>query len=215
MTAIENITAPPTLADKPGWLCWRLEQMAGEKKPRKIPYYANGKKRYGKQGDERDRAQLVTFEDAKKAAILLKASGVGLALLPDFGITALDFDHCVKDGVVNKDVEGMLIGTYAELSPSGTARWSRLTTATDTARCTRTRARRTWPSARKSPRVILSPRWAARDDLRARTSILKCGVTASRSIHRSSCRPEALGASSSPRYCASSTMIRQRRWPHA
>ncbi len=120
MTAIENITAPPTLADKPGWLCWRLEQMADEKKPRKVPYYANGEKRYGKQGTERDRAQLVTFDEAVAAVRRLGASGVGLALLPGLGVTALDFDHCVKDGVVDQEVEDMLIGTYAELSPSGT-----------------------------------------------------------------------------------------------
>ena len=32
----------------------------------------------------------------------------------------MDFDNCVKDGVIDPRVEQLTIGTYAELSPSGT-----------------------------------------------------------------------------------------------
>src|SRR5690606_21310081 len=35
-------------------------------------------------------------------------------------VTALDFDHCVTDGVIHPDVEALIVGTYAEISPSGT-----------------------------------------------------------------------------------------------
>lgn len=87
---------------------------------RKIPFYANGSRRSGQQGSEADRAQLVSYEDALQAARRRGHSGVGLALLPDLGIVAGDFDHCVTDGQVDPRVEQLVYDTYAEFSPSGT-----------------------------------------------------------------------------------------------
>jgi hypothetical protein len=46
--------------------------------------------------------------------------GVGLALMPEFGITATDFDHCVDaDGNVPREIEEIAARTYTEYSPSG------------------------------------------------------------------------------------------------
>jgi len=100
-------------------LIWRFEHIDGEAKPRKVPYYAAGGKRHGVQGRPEDRAALVTFEDAHQAAERRDFDGVGLAILPDFGITALDFDHCMVDGTPHLDVERLVADTYAEVSPSG------------------------------------------------------------------------------------------------
>lgn len=101
------------------WLVWRYEQHPGEPKPRKVPYYATGARRQGKQGVPEDRAQLVTFDEAQ-AASADGYSGVGLAMLADNGLVALDFDGCIDaEGRIDPTVERLVVGTYAERSPSG------------------------------------------------------------------------------------------------
>lgn len=115
-----TLKAPNYLTRLPGWMIWRMESAPGETKPRKIPHYASGVRRFGVQGSPKDRAQLVTFDEAKRAAAMRGFDGVGFALMPDWHVTALDFDHCVVDGVVDPSVEIMVSGTYAEFSPSGT-----------------------------------------------------------------------------------------------
>lgn len=102
------------------WLVWRLTQIAGEKKPRKVPFYTNGSPRSGDQGTEPDRAQLVSFDEAAATCRKGRYSGVGMAVLPEWGIVALDFDNVVQDGVVDARVLAVVAGTYAEISPSGT-----------------------------------------------------------------------------------------------
>lgn len=100
------------------WLIWRFEPN-GDKKPRKVPYYACGGRRHGEQGTPEDLAALVTFDEARAQADRRQADGVGLATLPGFNICALDFDDCVRDGQVDPALEPVLRDTYAELSPSG------------------------------------------------------------------------------------------------
>ena len=118
---LKTLHCPEPLRDLPGWLVWREEASKHPgAKPRKVPYYARGGRR-GQHGSVDDRARLVTFEQAREAAVRTGASGVGLALMSEFGIVALDFDHCVDaDGHVAEDVDRLLETTYAELSPSGT-----------------------------------------------------------------------------------------------
>lgn len=115
----EHLKAPDALRELKGWLVWHWRQKPGSPKPSKMPYYVSGKVRTGTHGSESDRANLVTFEEAKAFAEKNDFAGVGLALMPEFGITALDFDNCVKDGVIDQRVEELTVGTYAELSPSG------------------------------------------------------------------------------------------------
>lgn len=115
----EHLRAPDALRDLKGWLVWHWRQKPGSPKPSKMPYYVSGRVRTGTHGSEADRANLVTFEEAKTFAEKNDFAGVGLALMPEFGITALDFDNCVKDGVIDPRVEELTAGTYAELSPSG------------------------------------------------------------------------------------------------
>jgi putative DNA primase/helicase len=101
-------------------VCWRYEAEPNTTKPRKVPYYAlTNSRRCGKQGAAQDRAQLLDFDTALSAKARGDFDGVGLALMPEFGVVALDFDDCVVDGVVNPDVASLVAGTYAEYSPSG------------------------------------------------------------------------------------------------
>ena len=90
---LSTVQAPTFLRSLQGWLVWRFEHTAGEKKPRKVPYYINGRRRVGTQGSESDRANMATFDAAKQFAIRRGFDGVGLALMPEFGVTALDFDE--------------------------------------------------------------------------------------------------------------------------
>jgi hypothetical protein len=113
-----QIQCPPLLRNLQGWLVWRLEQHEGEEKARKVPYYAGGGRRTGQQGTDDDRSKLVTFDAAIAVAYKKNYTGVGFAPMPDFNVTALDFDHVV--GTEHQvAIEEMLAGTYAEFSPSG------------------------------------------------------------------------------------------------
>lgn len=116
---LRNVEAPTAIRDTPAWVIWRFEYDQRSPKPLKVPYYANGARRSGKQGGPSDLASLVTFDAAKRAAARRGFDGVGFATLKQFGICALDFDNCVTDGKVHPDIEPLLADTYAEYSPSG------------------------------------------------------------------------------------------------
>lgn len=116
---VRSLSAPDELKSLPGWLMWRLES-DDQGKTRKIPYYTSGERRAGQNGSPTDRAKLTTFEAARTAAARRGFDGVGLALMPEFSLTVLDFDHCVRGGQIDAEVLEMVADTYAELSPSGT-----------------------------------------------------------------------------------------------
>lgn len=116
---LANVVAPDEMRNLPAWLVWRFEYHEGEAKPRKVPYYTAGAKRHGKQGAPEDRQQLTTFDAARTAAARKGFDGVGFVPMPEFNICALDFDHCVVNGVLHPDLEPIVSNTYAEFSPSG------------------------------------------------------------------------------------------------
>jgi AAA domain/Primase C terminal 2 (PriCT-2) len=109
------MSIPNELQGLRSWVIWGVPGA----KDRKQPYWADGAKREGKQGNPDDTARLVTNSEARTARAVLKAEGVGLAMLPENGLVALDFDGCVENGVVNPVVQELVEGTYAEISPSG------------------------------------------------------------------------------------------------
>lgn len=115
----ENLQAPDAMRDLKGWLVWRWVRKPGRPKAAKMPYYVTGIVRKHTHCSDEDRALLVTFEEAKAAAEKHDFAGVGFAMMPEFGITALDFDDCVVDGKVDTLVEELTAGSYAEYSPSG------------------------------------------------------------------------------------------------
>lgn len=116
------LEAPEELRELPGWLLWRYEENRTKPggKPRKMPYYADGGVRSGAHGSPADRGRLTTFASAKAAAQRRGMDGVGLALMPEFGVTALDFDNCLDaNGDVPSELVNLVGTTYAEFSPSG------------------------------------------------------------------------------------------------
>lgn len=121
ITHLATIDCPQALRDVRAWVVWRFEPNDNPGgKPRKVPYYAGGGRRYGDMGTPEDRRQLVTFDQARTAAARRGMDGVGFAPLADHGVVALDFDDCVDDrGEIHPEVQAILGTTYAELSPSG------------------------------------------------------------------------------------------------
>lgn len=117
---ILNITVPRDLAEKRFWLVWRFEQNPNGGKPLKIPYWTNGIKRHGQQGSDEDRRNLATFDQAKNFAAKNGFDGIGFATLRGCGVTALDFDNCIRADGCLPEVEDIVAYTYAEYSPSGT-----------------------------------------------------------------------------------------------
>ncbi len=115
-----EIHVPAPLRDMKLWLGWDYEKYRGEERPRKVPHYSMGGRRYGVQGNPQDRAKLTTFAVARDAASRRGLEGVGFALMPDASIVALDFDKCVVNGVVDPQVMDLVKDTYCEYSPSGT-----------------------------------------------------------------------------------------------
>lgn len=117
---LSAIQCPAALAAMPAWVMWRFEQKPGELKPRKVPFYVNGRRRGGPHGSKSDREQLATFFGARDAAIQRGMDGVGFCPLEGASITVLDLDNCAgPGGDVHPDAERLVAGTYAEFSPSG------------------------------------------------------------------------------------------------
>jgi len=112
---------PQALAERAQWLVWRFEP--GEKKPKKMPYYACGRRRTGVQGSELDRSDLVSLEVAVAKAAG-GYSGIGFAFLPGDGLIGIDIDGCIDaaTGVITPRAGAIIdaCASYTELSPSGT-----------------------------------------------------------------------------------------------
>lgn len=108
---------PQELKNQNQWLVWKFEQYEGDKKPRKVPYYVSGKKRFGKQGDESDLAALSDFSTASALVDFGQYDGLGFALLPNDNLIGIDIDSNADPELVKKLIAG--INSYTEVSPSG------------------------------------------------------------------------------------------------
>ncbi|SNT28757.1 Predicted P-loop ATPase and inactivated derivatives [Noviherbaspirillum humi] len=121
---IDIALVPASLRRRCQWLLWRFEP--GDKKPKKMPYYSSGNRRVGKQGDEADRAALVTLDQALQVvqASNGRYSGVGFAFLPGDGLIGIDIDGCIKreTGEITEMAQKIIdaCASYTEYSPSGT-----------------------------------------------------------------------------------------------
>ncbi len=93
------------------WLLWRYVPVP-DSKPKKVPYYANGRAR-GDTDTPEDTAQLVSYEEA--CAVQHRYSGLGFAL--GDGWQGIDLDS-VRDNQLH-DIAKEVAG-YVELSPSET-----------------------------------------------------------------------------------------------
>lgn len=113
---------PEELKALPAWVCWAVTKIESSGKFNKVPYYPNGSVRRGEQGSPQDRKQLGVFAEAYAEFNRNpgKYAGVGLAMLPDWGLVAFDADRCINNGRIRQDVQILTGGTYCELSPSET-----------------------------------------------------------------------------------------------
>jgi RecA-family ATPase len=116
---------PDTLKELKIWLNWKVAKANAESgKFGKVPIYpASQRKRHGQQGGDNDVANLGTWAEAWAAfSANPDIGGVGVAMLPQFGLVALDADKCIRvgaEGIVIADaVTNLSDTTYSELSPS-------------------------------------------------------------------------------------------------
>lgn len=114
---------PDDLKALKAWLVWEVDKLnSKEGKFAKVPRYpTTRRRRSGQQGNPGDRANLGTFDQAMATFNLDDGiAGIGLALLEDFGLVALDVDRCFgPDGGLRAGVGELVEGTYSEVSPSG------------------------------------------------------------------------------------------------
>jgi putative DNA primase/helicase len=114
---------PAAMRALPQWLMWRLERYEGDKKPRKVPYYANGRKRRGEQGCAADREALVGLDAAMATLKAGRFDGIGFAFLLGDGLIGIDIDGAIDpdSGEVSQRCESIIkaCGSYTEYSPSG------------------------------------------------------------------------------------------------
>jgi predicted P-loop ATPase len=114
---------PEALRLRAQWLLWRAEQKKGERKPRKVPYYADGGRRSGTQGDEKDRGRLVSFEAVQRAHAAGKYTGVGFAFLPGDGLIGVDLDDAIdaETGEIDPRAQNIVgaCDSWTEISQSG------------------------------------------------------------------------------------------------
>ncbi len=114
---------PAELANRQQWLLWKFEAKEGQAKPGKIPYYVQGGRRAGGQGDDRDRQRLATLPVVRRAYERGGWSGIGFAFLPDDGLIGIDIDGAIDlaTGAITERCASIIkaCNSFTEYSPSG------------------------------------------------------------------------------------------------
>lgn len=121
-------TIPARLAQAQQWVLWKFEWDVKRSAWLKVPYYVQGGRRTGGQGDDRDRQRLATLPVVRRAferaAGTEKAwTGVGFGFLPGDGLIGIDLDKCF-DPVTGQlgDRAAKIVQafhSFTEFSPSG------------------------------------------------------------------------------------------------
>lgn len=118
--ALDPLTLLPNeMRTAPRWLVWKSIPQEG-KKPRKVPFYADGAARSGKLDTQEDWARLATLDDAVSALSRGGYAGLGFALGPDGSgqvWQGVDLDGLGERPELG-EVAGRLPG-FVEASPSG------------------------------------------------------------------------------------------------
>ncbi len=97
---------PIELQRKPQWVCWGKD---------KVPMNPNART----VGSPTSPKTWGSFDEAVEAAPLF--NGIGFCFTKDDPFVGIDFDKCIKDGVLDDWVDDLLneLNTYTEYSPSG------------------------------------------------------------------------------------------------
>ena len=107
------------IKNMPVWLLWKKETRQG--KPTKVPYQS--KEKYASSTDP---STWSTYTSLKKEYFKNKPlsgdRGIGIVFDDTANVIGIDFDHCVENGITNKEVSAFIekANTYTEYSPSGT-----------------------------------------------------------------------------------------------
>lgn len=115
---------PNAMRERKQWLLWRLEEVEGRDGLQKVPYYINGRKRFGDLGGDADLLALASFDDAlKRFAGAAHFTGVGFAFLENDGLVGIDLDHMFdqEGGEIREHHQAILeaCSSYTERSYSG------------------------------------------------------------------------------------------------
>lgn len=115
---------PPDLANRQQWMLWKFELKKGADKPAKVPYYVQGGRRTGGQGEDRDRQRLATLAVVRRAYERGGWSGIGFGFLPDDGLIGIDIDDAInlETGEVSERCASIIkaVSSFTEYSVSGT-----------------------------------------------------------------------------------------------
>lgn len=112
MTKIENL--PAKLRETGLFCCWRYEEGAGDKKPRKVPYNP----RTGGRAQSNNPDTFAPLEVAMAASG--SYDGLGVGVFNSLG--AIDIDHCIEEtGEISEMAVAVMskMQAYTEYSPSG------------------------------------------------------------------------------------------------
>ncbi|MFN7316709.1 MAG: phage/plasmid primase, P4 family [Phycisphaerae bacterium] len=110
---------PAELRDLRQWVCWRFEQKAGEKKPRKVPIIA-GSSTWAKVNAPDTWRDFDTAWGAAKASSGLL--GIGFVFAADDPYFGIDLDHAITEaGELVPEAQQIIdrMASYGEVSPSG------------------------------------------------------------------------------------------------
>jgi hypothetical protein len=111
------LTVPEELAALDQWVIWRLLTRKG--KTTKVPHRA----RDGRLASTTKREDWASYKDAIKGQSRYHADGIGFVFSEDDPYCGVDLDNCfIGEGKLHPEAARIIeaIGSYAELSPSGT-----------------------------------------------------------------------------------------------
>ena len=95
---------PKEMQRCPQWVCWNKD---------KVPMNPNGRK----VASSTNPKTWGSFDEAVEASPFF--NGIGFCFTKDDPFVGIDFDHCIKDGVLTDWVHDLLneLDTYTEYSP--------------------------------------------------------------------------------------------------
>lgn len=107
---------PEQLRARDRWVVWNYAVRSG--KETKVPVDPAS----GRAVDPTSPSSWMTCKDALFEAGAAACAGVGFVFLESDGVTGIDLDDCIENGVPNAAAREIIesLGSYAEISPSGT-----------------------------------------------------------------------------------------------
>ncbi len=116
---VDSYKIPTGLKSYPFWVCWKSIEVSGKKKPLKVPYDP----KTGEAANVTKESTWGNFEQAFSVFNKGGYSGIGV-VFNDTGLAGIDLDDCrnPKTGELKEWAEDIIlfIGSYTEVSPSGT-----------------------------------------------------------------------------------------------